>query len=80
MKKFSPSVVRLGRLLELIGTPGDGEAGARHFRRRLLEGFVSLAGQARDDQERRQRLALFEEVLRKAGTPRSGGLGSRLAR
>ena len=65
-REIAPSIVRLGRLLELSGLGAAAEDGAEAFRRRLLQGFAAVAGEAGDEEEASLRLALFERALRRA--------------
>jgi uroporphyrin-III C-methyltransferase len=59
------SQIRLGRLLEHSAW-GHGES-----RRRLLDAFAAVAGEAGDEDEAATRLALFERVMRRASlTPK----------
>ena len=77
-REIGPSLLRLGRLLELFELPAGDQAGSHGLRRRLLAGFASLASEARDEQEAGARLALFEEVLRRsiAAAPRTSKRGA----
>ena len=74
-RELTPSIVRLGKLLDLLDLADGGAIRSRDVRRDLLRGFVSVAGDASGEDETVSRLALFEEVLRRSAlrpAPRRG--------
>src|SRR2546426_752548 len=74
-RELAPSIVRLGKLLDLLELGDGGPIRSRDVRRDLLRGFISVAADASGKDETVSRLALFEEVLRRSAlrpAPRGG--------